>query len=299
MRSKELLAGIAFMFGAVTSAGGQTPLQFDAATIKLDQRGPGERGMKGGPGTKMPGRVTWRKVWLRDLLATALDVDPSNVSGPEWISRNGAQLYAFAATMPVDTNRHDFELMLQGFLMEQFRIKLHHEPRMFPAYELVVAPGGAKLKNSADPNAPDNPVWTANDKIGSDGFPVFSGHGKRLAPMPGFRGRFQAFTMPEFAEYLINWVTPQADRTRYVLDKTGLAGVYDFTLKFDEGDRAIVLGPAAQSAPGAPGETEPGSGLPNIFKALERQLGLNLVKVKDIPKDTIVIDQAERIPVGN
>jgi len=43
----------------------------------------------------------------------------------------------------------------------------------------------------------------------------------------------------------------------------------------------------------------PGSGLPNIFKALEQQLGLKLVKAKDIPLDTIVVDQAERIPAGN
>jgi uncharacterized protein (TIGR03435 family) len=35
------------------------------------------------------------------------------------------------------------------------------------------------------------------------------------------------------------------------------------------------------------------------FRALEQQLGLNLVKAKDIPLDTIVIDRAERTPAGN
>ena len=140
-------------------------LTFDAATIKLDKFGPGEFGMKGGPGTSSPGRVTWRKVWLRDLVATAFRVDPGNVSGPVWISRSGAQLYALTATMPPDTSRHDFELMFQKFLIEQFRIKLHHEPKLFPAYELVVAPGGAKLKASADPNVPDASAVT---KSGED-----------------------------------------------------------------------------------------------------------------------------------
>jgi uncharacterized protein (TIGR03435 family) len=41
------------------------------------------------------------------------------------------------------------------------------------------------------------------------------------------------------------------------------------------------------------------SGLPNILKAVEQQLGLKLVKTEDIQLDTIVIDEAQRIPRGN
>ena len=101
--------------------------------------------------------------------------------------------------------------------------------------------------------------------------------------------------MSEFVEQLGNFVSPQEGPRHYVVDKTGLTGAYDITLKFDADRQAIVSGLAAPV--GGP-ESEP-SGLPNIFKALERQLGLKLVKGKDIPMDTIVIDQAERIPLGN
>lgn len=59
-----------------------------------------------------------------------------------------------------------------------------------------------------------------------------------------------------------------------------------------------MVGPAVQAAMGPPQESDP-SGLPNIFKAVEQQLGLKLVKMKDIPLDTIVIDRVERIPAGN
>ena len=107
--------------------------------------------------------------------------------------------------------------------------------------------------------------------------------------------------MSEFAEGLEGQVTPDGDRTHYVtvIDKTGLTARYDFKLKFDQSVDAIKFGPEVQAALPAQDALGPGSGLPNIFKALEQQLGLKLVKAKDIPLDTIVIDQAERIPAGN
>ena len=67
------------------------------------------------------------------------------------------------------------------------------------------------------------------------------------------------------------------------------------TLKFDDGGREVVVGPQV-TAPAAGSDP---AGLPNIFKAVEQQLGLRLVKANDIPQDTAVIDQAERAPLGN
>ena len=260
----------------------------------------------GGPGTDDPGRVTWGKVWLRDLVATAFHVEPENVSGPRWTGMNGAQLYALTATMPRDTNRHDFELKLQKFLIEQFKLKLHREPKLFPAYDLVVAPGGAKLKASADqsdPTGPNAPYLLSDTRIDAVRFPVIRpGHGmvsSYSAHLGGRRQTFQQYTMSEYAKYLIGGVTPEGSPTHYVVDKTGLKSRYDFKLKFEPGGDPIKLGPAVQAALGVPYASEPDSGLPNIFKALEPQLGLKLVKAKDIPMDTIVIDSAEMIPVGN
>ena len=145
----------------------RTP-QFDAAVIKIEPSEPGGSRMKGGPGTDSPGRVTWQKVFLDQLLATAFHADIRNISGPRWldIDTNNPR-YSFTATMPPDTTQHDFELMLQSFLIEQFQIKLHHEPKLFPAYDLVVAPGGAHLKAlrlpipmtaSASESWPDRPM---------------------------------------------------------------------------------------------------------------------------------------------
>jgi uncharacterized protein (TIGR03435 family) len=42
-----------------------------------------------------------------------------------------------------------------------------------------------------------------------------------------------------------------------------------------------------------------GGGLPTIFTAVEKQLGLRLEKVKDVPLDVIVIDHVDKVPTEN
>jgi uncharacterized protein (TIGR03435 family) len=264
--------------------------------------GPGNNLMHGGPGTADPGRVTWQKAQFIALLAKAFHVDYANVTGPDWTRGNGGPTYTFTATMPKDTSKHDFDLMFQNFLVEQFKINLHHEPRSFPAYDLVVAPGGPKLKASDDQSDP-----TATDShygfppTDSDGFAILPpGRGSSLASGPkGMHITFQQYSMSEFVNLLGMYVKPQGDQTYYVVDKTGLAGRYDIRLKFDNRDSVIKAGPDVQAALGAQDTLGPGSGLPTVFKAVEQQLGLRLIKTKDILVDTIVIDHAERLPVGN
>jgi uncharacterized protein (TIGR03435 family) len=306
MRSWRPLAGVLLISGTLVHVGAQAPPQFDAATVKPDQLGPGARGMKGGPGTNDPGRVTWQKVALVDLMATAFHMDRRNISGPSWISGlGGAQLYTFTATMPADTSKHDFELMFQRFLTEQFRIKLHHEARFFPAYDLVVAPGGPKLKASDDQNTPEDPttpMFASDVRVDADGFLILPpGHRTAIVVKDGFHQTYQQFTMSEFVQGLEGQVTPDGDRSHYVIviDKTGMTARYDFKLKYEQSVDAIKVGPGVQAALPAEDPLGPGSGLPNIFKALEQQLGLKLLKSKDVPMDTIVVDQAERAPVGN
>ena len=125
--------------------------------------------------------------------------------------------------------------------------------------------------------------------------PVAAGRIKRVTAPKGA----MVLTMAELADKLSIFVTPEGESIRYVIDKTGLAGVYDFQVQFDADMGAVTVGPAAQAAMTARDSSAPGSGLPTIFKALEQQLGLRLVRVKDVPRDTIVIDYAERMPVGN
>lgn len=300
MRRARLL--FCFLFCGIHLGGQGTP-QFDAATVKRAPNG-FSGAMKGGPGTGDPGRVTWEKAWFRDLVAKAYHIDDArNIAGPDWIGGNGSPIYTFTATMPADTSRHDFEIMLQNFLITQFKMTLHHEPRTFPAYDLVVVPGGTKLKLSDDQSdPPKGDLHVGDPETDAEGFAV-APTGRHTAIMisgsDGFHGTFQRYSMPELAGHLLGYVTPPGDRTHYVFDKTGLAGRYDFRIKFDNRNNAIKFGPNVQAAVGAPDPLDPGSGLPDIFKALEQQLGLRLIKTKNILVDTIVIDHADKVPVGN
>jgi len=83
-----------------------------------------------------------------------------------------------------------------------------------------------------------------------------------------------------------------------VLDGTGLTGIYDFILRF-----SCELCPfaATNGAVGPPSRAPADSptGEPSIFTALQKQLGLKLTRVKDIPLDVIVVDHVEKTPTAN
>ena len=70
-----------------------------------------------------------------------------------------------------------------------------------------------------------------------------------------------------------------------VLNRTGLTGFYDVHLEWAPDD--LSGPPAAESAP-----------LPDIYQAVEEQLGLHL-ESKKTPIEVIVVDQADKVPAGN
>jgi uncharacterized protein (TIGR03435 family) len=80
-----------------------------------------------------------------------------------------------------------------------------------------------------------------------------------------------------------------------VVNKTGLSGKYDLTLKWtpDEGQGGMFGGPG--DGPGGPPRdaAPPDASGPSIFAALQEQLGLKLDSQKG-PVDTLVIDHIER-----
>jgi uncharacterized protein (TIGR03435 family) len=67
-----------------------------------------------------------------------------------------------------------------------------------------------------------------------------------------------------------------------VIDKTELAGVFDFELRWAQDDSH---------------STDSASG-PSIFTAVQEQLGLKLQSQK-LPVEILVVDHAERVPTEN
>jgi uncharacterized protein (TIGR03435 family) len=86
-----------------------------------------------------------------------------------------------------------------------------------------------------------------------------------------------------------------------VIDKTGLAGKYTFILEFD----CPACAPLGSTVSGNPdgrntsAPIEESLSFPNIFVAVQRELGLRLVKTADVAMDVIVIDALNKIPTEN
>jgi uncharacterized protein (TIGR03435 family) len=305
MQAKAILA---FAFLAATVAFAQSKPTFDAASVKPQDPSVPRTGAKwrGGPGTNDPGRITYNHVEMRDLLMQAYGVGWDQIAGPKWVndpSTDYSDSFAITATMPKDTTVEQFQLMLRNLLAERFHLVVHHETKGFPGYELTVAPGGSKLKESPEDNAVDTgrrgPM--AND---ANGFPLrlpgSSGQGR--SPRPGKRGMFLSSNRVSMAQFTqqLGMMINQSNAAEFhavvprVVDKTGLTGVYEFTLGF--AGINILRGGPPDGAADAP---DPGETGPTLFTALEKQLGLNLTKVKDVPVDMLVVDHVDKTPTEN
>jgi uncharacterized protein (TIGR03435 family) len=164
--------------------------------------------------------------------------------------------------------------MLQPALAERFKLKVHSETKQLPVYELIVAKGGAKLKEATAGDTYANGI-KGPDGVGRGGM-MRSGPGQLTA---------QAVPMTSLA----NLLSQQLHRT--VLDKTGLTAKYDLELNWtpDQGSDPMFKGPE-----GSPqrADAAPDSSGPSIFTALQEQLGLKLQSANG-PVETLVIDHVE------
>jgi uncharacterized protein (TIGR03435 family) len=193
------------------------------------------------------GRYLATNVTLKTLIANAYAVPEFRISGaPGW---GDSDKYNIEAKVGIplppwpDSNKQ-LSLMLQSLLMDRFKLALHRETREQPVYELVAARSGAKLKMA------------------------------EAGESPGFEmdaGRIHSMAVP--LEYLAGSLAYLLGRT--VVDKTGIAGKYSYTLTF------------------TPDDAPPAEAGPSVFTALQDQLGLKLESSKG-PVELLVIDRAEK-----
>jgi uncharacterized protein (TIGR03435 family) len=302
-------------------AGGQT---FDVATVKpAALPTPNGRGMimigrpTGGPGTNDPGRIHYPFTNLKTLLQNAYDVKDFQISGPDWLA---TERFDIQATMPPETTKEQFKVMLQNLLAERFKMTVHRETKELPMYSMIVGKSGPKLKESppetsaAPSDADDTPKGPpplpapGQMKFDAEGFPKMplpaGGRGGMFQMMMPGRSRLIATrqTMQELAERLSSVLT------KPVIDATGLKAKYDFTLTYSpEG-----LSSGGGLFPGAPPPPPPGGGggeearknMPEVeapqdlFSAIQAQLGLKLEPKKG-PVTLLVVDKAEKTPTEN
>jgi uncharacterized protein (TIGR03435 family) len=246
--------------------------EFDVASVKENKGAGGMmRWMNTADG------MSTINISLQSLIASAYGIKQDLISGgPGWVSSMGFDIEAKVDGPDVETLKKltpsQRSLMLRPLLAERFHLKVHIETKTLPIYELVVAKGGPKLTPTTHEPPPD-----PNAKPGDP-----PKHGGRITMGPDF------FTGQDLA---VGSVASELGYIvqRTVIDKTGLTGKYDMSLKWTPEEKAMAAGSDSSDA-----GTD---AAPSIFTAVQEQLGLKLVSSKG-PVETLVIDHAE-MPTEN
>jgi uncharacterized protein (TIGR03435 family) len=205
------------------------------------------------------GRFARAAATLRQLVQYAYDVQPSQVTGgPAWVSTSRFQIDARTERMATPAQ---MRAMVRQMLAERFALRVHTDVAERPIYRMVMARRDGKLGPSIyrteDAECGGSDQQPCNLTVWSGGLTT-SGVG-----------------LQELAVALFNRSqTTGVDRP--VVDHTGLAGMFGFTLMFS----------SFATAPDVSDD-------PSIFTALREQLGLKLEPAQG-RVELLVIDSVEQ-----
>jgi uncharacterized protein (TIGR03435 family) len=280
MRRKSfvLCAAILCLLHCAAHAQVAAPPSFEVATIKpSDPSIP--RNMIGVMTTAdgIDAQMATLPMLLRVAYGTQEFALDSQITGlPDWTKSQTYDIRAKLSESDLEAFRklsqreqqHMTSLMLQSLLAERFNLQLHRGARQLPAYDLVIAKGGPKIKPTPD----DDPSL----RKGEDGKPL---QGLVMFMRRG-EINIQQETMAEFASLL---ATQPNAAGRPVIDRTALPGVYTFTLHWSSVSFVNQPPPDSDSA--------------SIFTILQEDLGLKLQpSTANLP--VLIIDRLDR-PTAN
>jgi len=243
----------------------QTPA-FEVADVKVNKSGELRMAIDLQPG----GRLTMRNVPMKVLIVFAFHLRPEALAGgPPWLD---SERFDVVAKAPETAPPDDVRRMVQTLLAERFKLVVHTEQKLMPAWALVLGKSRPKLQPS------QTALLSAQRCVPGEG------------PPDQRHVECRHVTVAFLADYLQE-LAPR-DFTVPVVDQTGLQGAYDFKLDWTPRPTAV---PPAGDAPAAAPPAEDG---PTIFDAVEVQLGLKLESRK-LPLPIIVVDHVERAPSEN
>ena len=263
-----LLVGLAV--AALPLAAQSDAPRFDVASVKPNL---------GSSGTSTwwlqpSGRLVATNSSLRQLIVNAYDVTHDRLlGGPDWI---GSDRFDVLASAPADTSESTMQTLLQTLLADRFKLVLRREAREMAVYSLVIAqndgrsgkalrPVDCKTDSKAVVRKGDAPAcsWLLTRQPGT-GMSTYQSGGVNL---------------DELAKTLTQRVG------RPVINRTGLAGEFQFELSWLQDMQAAAAAPAAANDG------------PSLFTALQEQLGLKLESSRG-PVELLVIESVER-PTSN
>jgi len=238
------------------------PPSFDVISVKPNKTSLGVHGLitteftaDGFRGTNVP---------VHTLLLQAYGLHEGESFGePAWANSEVFDIEAkvagpdVAAFSKLDSDQ--LQAMLRQILAERFGLVAHRETRELPVYAMSVAKGGPKLK----------------EFVFDPAVPASARRGGGVQMSMGMIAAHEC-TIP----YFLSMLSRQLGRT--VIDRTGLTGNYDFTLRWSPDNSATSASEGAQA-----------DTLPSIFTAVQEQLGLKLESTK-APASVLVVDHLER-----
>jgi uncharacterized protein (TIGR03435 family) len=166
-------------------------------------------------------------------------------------------LYDFDAEAGSDAGPAQLRVMVQALLMDRFKLAVHRETQEVQVYTLVIGKNGPKMHEGKGTTKP---------------------YMRSYGTGPGQRWEFAEVGMVPLVGFLTGTLlTP-------VLNRTGLKGVYNFKVQFADPRRQLSQN----------GEQLSADSLPDIFTAVQEQLGLELKKAGKLSMEILVIDHIER-----
>lgn len=245
------------------------------ASVRVNVSGSGTSSTRRLPG----GTFLASNMTLHDMIAFSHGLQPFQVEGgPDWI-----RVTRFDVTIKTETNVGPVAIgptqiglqLSRAVLADRFALQSHRETRERPVFALVLARrdsgSGPRLRKSET----DCAELARAAGVSGAPWPPRSSGGRILCGLQtqGDTVTAGGYPMSEFLRFLAG------QTQRAVIDRTGLAGAWDFELTFAPPD--LTADAAAER------------NLPSLFTALQEQLGLRLDSTRG-PADVLVIDRIER-----
>ncbi len=272
------------------------PRQFDVAVVRVAN--PDEKHFNIDVNGR---RVNVQFATLLTLIYKSFDVPPTEIQNkPKWLDDVHWDIMGTVASNTTqsvpgheaDIDDDDVKELVRSLLADRFKLATHMGTE--PATVFALTADSPKMK-----------LATESEHPGCAEGPGPDGKDPRIDnPLRNRLISCQHMTMAQFAIELHNLASGFIPAP--VIDSTGLSGSYDFSLSFSRANllRAPTSAPSAV-APSASGDIAPpdpgNSGLPpiSLFDALQKQLGLKLVKKDSVSRPVLVIDHVEEQPTEN
>jgi len=255
-RASLLILGASGLFG---QAAGR--LEFEVASVKINK--------DNGPSDMRAPRRSGESVIMHNTLITSVIFYAYHLTGSYQIAgykdpSQDSRWVDIEARAAANATDDQIRMMFRSLLEDRFKLKVHHETREIPAYELTIAKGKAKLMPAREADM----IVTIEGRT----FPTRAGACSTTLWREGNHIVCHAAGMETITSQLSGLLQSP------VMDHTDLTGKYDLDVLYLPDN--LKLGADAPPAP-------------LLVDAVRESLGLKLEKVKG-SVDVLVIDHIEK-----